>query len=109
MKIDFNYINEMTFQKMNGGEGECRARMFACESGKIIYSILPADSSIGLHSHPTSNDINYIVSGTGKAICNGREETLLPGNVHFSLKGATHSIINTGDSDLVLFTVVMEV
>lgn len=42
--------------------GECRARMFACESGKIIYSILPADSSIGLHSHPTSNDINYVSS-----------------------------------------------
>ncbi|MCI6161339.1 MAG: cupin domain-containing protein [Prevotella sp.] len=109
MKIDFNHINEITVQKMNGGEGECHARIFVCESGKIIYSILPAGSSIGLHPHSTSKDINYIVSGTGKAICNEYEETLLPGNVHFCPKGATHSIVNTGDSDLVLFTVVTEV
>lgn len=109
MKIDFNTLKEVSIPRMNRGEGVCRARMYADERGKIIYSILPPGTSIGLHTQATSNDINYVVSGSGKAICNGKEEMLHKGDVHYCPKGSEHSIINTAEEeDLILFSVVTE-
>ena len=61
-----------------------------------------------MHSHPTSDDINYILSGTGKAVCDGQEELLFPGTCHICKKGSEHSIMNTGTEDLVMLTVVVE-
>ena len=108
MKIDFTALKEKTIQQMNGGNGKCRGRMFMDEKGKIIYCILPQGSSIGSHVQKSSNDVNYVISGQGKAICDGIEETLAPGDCHYCPKGSTHSIINMGEEDLVLFSVVTE-
>ena len=52
--------------------------------------------------------MNYVLSGTGKAICDGKEESLAPGTYHICKKGSEHSIVNTGEEDLVLLTVVIE-
>lgn len=108
MLINFNEQQERTSPSMNGGTGEMSAKMFMDENGKIIPCRIHADGSIGLHGHPTSDDINYIISGTGKAICDGREELLAAGNCHVCRKGSEHSIINTGNEDLVMLTVVVE-
>ena len=52
------------------------ARMYMDEQGKIIPTVIHAGGSIGMHKHATSDDINYVLSGTGKAICDGQEEPL---------------------------------
>lgn len=52
--------------------------------------------------------MNYVLSGTGKAICDGKEESLAPGTCHICKKGSEHSIVNTVEEDLVLLTVVIE-
>lgn len=39
-------------------------------------------------------------------MCDGKEEILKPGVCHYCPKGGEHSIINTGEDDLVLFTAV---
>lgn len=108
MLIDFNAIRELKVTGMNGGTGEIAAKMYMSPCGKIIPSRLSAGSSIGLHAHPTSDDINYVLSGTGKAICDGAEEALTAGVCHVCKKGSSHSIVNTGEDDLVLLTVVVE-
>ena len=108
MKIDFTTMKEVAIPKMNGGEGICKARMYMDDKGKIIYSVLPKGSSIGPHVQKSSNDVNYVISGQGIAICDGIEETLAPRDCHYCPKGSTHSIINTGEEDLVLFSVVTE-
>lgn len=46
--------------------------------------------------------------GSGKAICNGKAEIFTVGVCHVCKKGSSHSIINTGDEDLVMLTVVSE-
>ena len=51
--------------------------------------------------------MNYIISGMGKAICNGIEEELKPGVIHICPKESEHSIINTGEDDLVMLTIVV--
>lgn len=76
--------------------------------GKIIPTTIHSGGSIGLHKHPTSDDINYVISGTGKAVCNGQEEILNAGTCHICKKGSEHSISNTGSEDLVLLTFVVE-
>lgn len=108
MLIDFNTIKDITLPGMNNGTGEMTAKMFMGENGKIIPCKIHKGGSIGFHSHPTSDDISYVLSGTGKAICDGQDESLTTGCCHICKKGSTHSIINTGEEDLVLLTVVAE-
>lgn len=108
MLIDFHNQSEKVFQCMNNGKGKISAKMFVNQSGKVIISSLEPRASIGSHVHNTSNDINFVVSGKGLAICDGHREILEPGDCHYCPKGSSHEIINTGDEDLILYTVVQE-
>ena len=108
MRINFNEIEELRVPGMNGGTGEMTAKMFMDDYGKIILCRLHPGGSIGLHKHETSDDINYILSGTGKSICDGKDELLQAGVCHICRKGSEHSILNTGNDDLVMLTVVVE-
>lgn len=108
MLIDFREIAEQRIPGMNSGTGEMSAKLYMDEQRKIIPCKIHAGGSIGMHRHVASDDINYVLSGSGKAICNGREEILAAGVCHICPKGAEHSIINTGTEDLVMLTVVVE-
>ena len=108
MRIDFNDIKEITIPGMNNGTGMMTAKLFMDTDGKIIPCRIHPGGSIGVHKHETSDDINYIISGEGKAVCDGQEEMLTVGCCHVCKKGSSHSIENTGDEDLVLLTVVVE-
>ena len=108
MLLDFNQMKEVTIPGMNNGTGTMTAKMYMDGQGKIIPCAIHAGGSIGLHKHETSDDINYVLSGTGRAICDGQEEILRAGTCHICRKGSEHSIENTGDEDLVLLTVVVE-
>ncbi len=108
MLVNFNGQEGKTMPGMHNGTGEMSAKMFMDNGGKIILCRIHKGGSIGMHSHPTSDDINHVISGIGKAVCDGVEEPLAAGNCHVCKKGSEHSIINTGDEDLVLLTVVVE-
>lgn len=108
MRIDFNAIPERRLPGMNGGAGEMSARMYMDDGGKIIPCRIHPGGSIGEHRHETSDDISYVLSGTGTALCDGAEEPLSPGVCHLCRKGSSHSIANTGGEDLVLLTLVVE-
>lgn len=91
---------------MNGGIGELSAKI---QSFRREGHSQP-DHPVGplAARHDTSDDINYVLSGRGKALCDGTEESLYAGCCHICLQGSEHSIINTGDGDLCLLTVVTE-
>ena len=108
MLIDFNKIKEITIPNLNGGSGAVSAMMFMQSENKIMISRIPKGSSIGTHIHTTSSEVNYIISGIGRVICDGKEEKLEAGVCHYCPKNSSHSIINTSEDDLVLFTVVCE-
>lgn len=108
MRIDFNEMSARTVSGMNGGTGEMTAKLFADAARKIIPNRIHAGGSIGLHCHETSDDINYVLSGTGVAVCDGEEELLFTDVCHICKKGSSHRIVNTGSEDLVLLTVVVE-
>ena len=106
MRIDFNEINEITMPCMNNGSGTMTVKMYNDEKYRIVPTIIHSEGSIGTHVQNSGDDLNYILSGTGKAICNGLEEELKPGVMHICPKGSEHSIINTGNDDLIMLTIV---
>ena len=108
MLIDFNDTEEITVPGMNNGTGTMSAKMYIGRQGKTIPCSIHPGGSIGPHKHESSDDINYVLSGNGKAICDGKEEILRAGTCHICKKGSVHSIENTGNEDLVLLTVVAE-
>ena len=108
MLLDFKSMEEFVVPAMNGGNGQVRANMLVEGWGKVIYSVLEPGCSIGSHEQATSVDINYVVSGRGIAVCDEVEEVLTPGTCHICPQGSIHSITNTGNEDLVLFSVVAE-
>jgi mannose-6-phosphate isomerase-like protein (cupin superfamily) len=108
MLIDFNSMDGQCIEGMNGGKGLMFSKMYNDDDCRIIWSRLEPGASIGRHLQKDSNDINFIVSGTGVAVCDGREEHLNPGVCHVCPSGKEHSIMNTGVEDLVLFTVVQK-
>lgn len=108
LQIDFNKIEAITFPGMNDGTGMMSARMYNDDSYRIVPTAIHPGGSIGNHKQMSGDDINYIISGTGRAICDGIEEELRPGVMHICPKGSEHSIINTGEEDLVMLTIVVK-
>ena len=108
MKIDFNAIPEQMITALRGGEGELTAKMYESDWGKVMPCRLHPGSSIGPHCHETSDEICYVLYGNGIATCDGEEETLHIDACHICKKGSTHSIVNTGMTDLVMLAVIVE-
>lgn len=106
-QVDFGSLEEVIVNGMNGGAGKMSVRMFFDGRRRIIETRMPPGSSIGDHLQTTGDDVNFVVEGTGTAFCDGTEETLRPGTCHVCPRGSRHSIINTGATELVLWTVIV--
>lgn len=106
MLLDLSAMDRAVLPNFLGGQGELRAKMVSDEKNRILHGILPSGSSIGYHTHETSSEIIYILSGTGKVKVDSGEERLRPGDCHYCPKGHAHSLINDSDGDLEFFAVV---
>ena len=106
MRIDFNDLQPVTMPGMNNGTGTMTVSMYNDEKYRMILTRIHAGGSIGTHTQTSGDDMNYILSGTGKAVCDGVEEDLATGVMHICPKNSEHSIINTGSDDLVMLTIV---
>ena len=107
MIIDFNTLKSLTTPGMYGGTGEMTCRVYIDKKYHIIPTVIHLGGSIGPHTQSGGHDLNYIISGTGTAVCNGVKEALHPGVMHICPKRSAHSIINTGTEDLVMLTLVV--
>ena len=108
MLIEFDKMETTVIPYMRGGEKEVSAQMYADSLGKIMRGTLIPGASIGLHTHETSSEIIYILSGTGKILYDDGCEALSPGSCHYCPKGHAHSLINDSGADLEFFAVVPE-
>lgn len=108
MKIIFDQMEDTVLNRFKGGEGTLRAKMYTDLNAKIMRGLLAPGGSIGLHTHETNSEIIYILSGTGKVLCDGSYEPLVPGDCHYCPQGHAHSLINDSDGDLCFFAVVPE-
>lgn len=108
MKIDFSQLKEMPIPEFNGGTGTTLLRMFEDAKMKVLFGRLEPGASVGMHSHMTSSEVIFILSGEGKALCGGEMELVGPGSCHYCPKGGSHSLINQGKEELIFWAVVPE-
>ncbi len=104
MELNKRPITEL--EHFCGGEKTFFTHMFNDGTNKILLGRLEPGASIGLHTHDTSSEIIYYLSGSGKVICDGEEERVAPGGCHYCPKGHAHTMINDGTEDMVFFAVV---
>ncbi len=108
MKIAFDQLPETRLDAFYGGEKALCAGIHQDENGKILRGKLVPGASIGVHTHATSSEMIYILSGTGKSLYDGVWERLAAGDCHYCPKGHSHNLVNDGDADLCFFAVVPE-
>lgn len=106
MLINFDEIEESVIRNFKGGEKDSALRIYDDGGGRIMRGRLESGASIGMHTHEENCEVLYIISGEGKAVCDGKTERLQKGSCHYCPKGHTHSLINDGADDLIFFAVV---
>ena len=106
MLINFDAMETTVIPHMRGGEKEVSAQMYTDPRNKIMRGRLIPGATIGMHTHETSSEIIYILSGTGKVKVEDGEEPLKAGDCHYCPKGQAHSLINNSGGPLEFFAVV---
>lgn len=106
MIINFDNIEETVTPNFYGGEKEFRANTYMDSENRVFVGRLAPGASIGYHEHSTSSEIIYILQGSGKVLIESGYEPVSVGQCHYCKKGQSHSLINSGDEELVFFAVV---
>ena len=104
--MNFQRMPDTVLPHFKGGEGEMVAKMYTDDLNRILLARLAPGHSVGLHSHDTSSEIMYFLSGKGTVILNGVSETVTAGDCHYCRKGSSHTLLNDGEEDLLFFAVV---
>lgn len=104
----FDLANETpeVLPHFKGGEGNFIAAIHFDGLNKILHGTLPPGATIGKHTHVDDSEIIYILSGHGTVDDDGTLCPLKPGDCTYCPKGHAHSLMNTGEEDLVFFAVV---
>ena len=108
MIFDYSTMEETALEHFKGGENTVYARMFFDGKNRVMLGRLPLGATIGLHTHETSSETVYVVSGTAKFLMDGAEEVVQAGQAHHCPKGHTHMLMNGGAEQVVFFAVVPE-
>lgn len=111
MIIDFPNMQEEAKPNFKGGEKEYNVKMTDIGPNKFMRGRLVPGASIGFHTHTENQEIIYALEGEGTVVDeNGcTVEVLEPGQAHYCAKGASHSLVNKSDKDLIFFAVVTTV
>ena len=72
---------------------------------QVVLMSIPPGGEIGEEIHPDVDQVLVFVSGEGKAILNGEQSPVGAQSLCFVPARTTHNFINTGTSDLKLYTV----
>lgn len=108
MKVDFSQLKERDVPEFNGGTGITTLRMFEDGKMKVLLGRLKPGASVGMHSHMTSSEVIFVLSGEGRVLCDGEMEVVEAGDCHYCAKGKSHSLINQGEGELMFWAVVPE-
>ena len=107
MKIDYNVLKEIVIPNFRGGEGDFFIKSYGDERCKINIMRLQPGTYNGMHTHEVDSEIFYVLSGTATIThSDGTQDTLSAGDGSYCPMGTGHSVINTGTTELVLFSVV---
>ena len=107
MVIDFSNIELSIMPHFKGGEGDTKSHIFFDCMNKIMRGMLEPGCTIGYHSHETSSEIIFILSGKARCLYDDGEELLSPGQCHYCPKGHSHSLINASPTETLVYLAVV--
>ncbi|MEE0229293.1 MAG: cupin domain-containing protein [Peptococcaceae bacterium] len=113
MIIRENEQERVNQENYAGGNGVIEFKAIVpdeCLKGEAkIFKVLTFEkgAGIGNHAHVDNYEIYYILQGKGIAVDNGEEIEVGPGDVVYTADGATHSIRDAGNGDLVMLAAVI--
>ena len=78
------------------------------DEAKLIKFIrFQPGAGLGEHAHVDNFEVYYILGGHGIAVDDGKEVAVTTGDVVYTADGASHSIRDAGDGDLVMLACVI--
>ncbi|MEZ5840582.1 MAG: cupin domain-containing protein [Hyphomicrobiales bacterium] len=97
---------------LKGGGGEVLITEFVPKEAMtncrlICEQVVPTGASIGRHVHLNETEFYLIHKGTGIVIEADGEKPVGPGDVVVTGHGEMHSVVNTGDDDLVMTAIIV--
>lgn len=106
MYIDFSKLPVKELKNFYQGEGSVFSKIVLEDKNKIMYGTLPANASIGEHTHVDNCEFFYVLKGNVKAICDEIEERVEEGNLHYCPQGHAHTLINDTDKDVLYLSII---
>ncbi|MHB1288717.1 cupin domain-containing protein [Georgenia sp.] len=85
--------------------GEFRRVLWTGEHSQLVVMTIPVDGEIGEETHWENDQILSFVSGSGKAVIDGEEQFVAPGDIVAVPAGTQHNFVNVGPTPLVLYTI----
>lgn len=82
-----------------------RAVLHTGSKSQLVVMNIPSGEDIGEETHAHVEQILYVQSGTGKAVLDGIETLVGPGDVVVVPPGTRHNFINAGPDPLLVATV----
>jgi mannose-6-phosphate isomerase-like protein (cupin superfamily) len=82
-----------------------RKVIFTGDRSQLVVMNIPAGGEIGEETHKHVEQTLFFMSGTGKAILNGEENSVASGDVVVVTPGTTHNFLNTGTEPLKVYTI----
>jgi mannose-6-phosphate isomerase-like protein (cupin superfamily) len=85
--------------------GNFRTVLFTGARSQLVVMDIPPGGEVGEETHAHVEQTLFFHSGTGKAILNGAETAVGPGDVVVVTPGVKHNFINTGSDSLKIYTI----
>jgi len=82
-----------------------RRVVFTGKKSQLVVMSIPPGVEIGEEVHPNVEQTLFFLSGTGKAILDGKESPVVPGDVVVVTPGTRHNFVNTGKEDWKAYTI----
>jgi mannose-6-phosphate isomerase-like protein (cupin superfamily) len=84
---------------------EYRRVLWTGEQSQLVIMTVPPGEEIGEETHEGTDQVLSFVAGAGKAVIEGDEKFVAPGDIVAVPAGTRHNFINVGPNPLVLYTI----
>ena len=102
-KANMPYITNIVSETKNNTY--FRKVLFTGTRSQLVVMSIPPGGEVGEETHVYTEQTLFFLSGTGKAILDGKESSISAGDVVVVTPGTKHNFINTGSDPLKIYTV----
>ena len=92
-------------EEITKGNNNFRQVLYTGKHSQLVVMSLKPGEEIGAEVHPDHDQFFRIDAGEGKCVIDGNEYSIKDGFAVIVPAGANHNVINTGASDLKLYTI----